>query len=854
MSYDGSTLTEATYTNLQFSTADLLVIGSAFVTYRITTQVFRDTSAWYHLAIAVDTTQTTANDRIKIYVNGTQITAFNTTNNPSLNADLAVNATFFHRLGSEFNQFYFDGYLADVHFIDGQALDPSSFGEFDTNGVWQPIDASGLTYGTNGFHLPFSDNSTTAALGTDTSGNGNTWTVNNISVGFPVTQNYSATTTGTAPTPFLSSYYAQAFNGDTSTSFSWTPGTWAMDWTSLPSAVTVASTLRIYCYPRLGTLTVNINGSNVASITGNTVDWRTISFTGTINTISFNGTDTYTGVYAIEVDGAILIDPRANSVNDSLVDSPTNYGTDTGAGGEVRGNYATWNPLDKDSDVTLSNGNLDTTQSAAGATKGTVAVATGKWYWEITKTSTGNQNFGIATVSAVPSTYVGGVTSSAGFNSANGDMLVTGSAFGTLNGSTVGTTNNGDVLGLALDLDGGTLKIYRNGTLLTANHFTISNAGNVTPAIGTNVSLSGNDSANFGQRPFAYTAPSGFKALCTTNLPEPTIADGSTVMDVALYTGNNGTQTISGLNFSPDFVWLKGRSNVRNHGLFNTVAGVNRGLHSNLTDAEFNDPSTLTTFNSDGFALGTNVTFNGSTETFVAWTWDAGSSTVTNTDGSISSQVRANASAGFSVVTFTYPSSGSFTVGHGLNATPGLIITKHRTRSVDWFVYHSSLGKDQRLSLNTTGAVVSDSNFWGSAAISSATFGGTVGSSGISGDQDVAYCWTPVAGYSAFGSYTGNGSADGPFVYTGFRPRWVMIKCSSSTGDWAICDTQRGAYNAINVRLLANEADAELSGVPIDTLSNGFKIRNTFSVHNTNGATYVWAAFAEHPFATSRAR
>jgi hypothetical protein len=716
--------------HFRFRNIDALVVTEDSGGYEIiSTQVFRDVGAWFHLVVAFDSTQSTSTDRIKVYINGSQITTFSTATYPTQNFDSVFNTTDPHRIGElsyAGNIYELDAYLADLHWIDSQALTPSAFGEFDTNGVWQPIAYSG-SYGTNGFHLDFADNSTAAALGTDTSSNGNTWTVNNLSV-------------------------------------------------------------------------------------------------------------------------------TAGAGNDSLVDSPTNGSqTDTGVGGEVVGNYCTWNPLDKDSDVTLSNGNLDTTQSAAGATKGTVAVATGKWYWEITKTSTGNQNFGIATVSAVPSTYVGGFTSSAGFNSSNGDMLVTGSAFGTLNGSTVGTTNNGDVLGLALDLDGGTLKIYRNGTLLTANHFTISNAGNVTPAIGTNVSLSGNDSANFGQRPFAYTAPSGFKALCTTNLPTPTIADGSTVMDVALYTGNGSTQTISGLNFSPDLVWFKSRSAAENHVLSDRVRGADRQLFSNLANAEQTNSTYVTSFTDDGFSLGSNTGTGGNNingSTYAAWCWDAGSSTVTNTQGSISSQVRANASAGFSVVTFTM-GSGSYTVGHGLGVAPSLLITKARSNTSSWWTYHASLGTGSYLALNGTAAAATDYS-WG-AAPTSTVF--TANNNFFTNAYTyVVYAFAPVAGYSLAFTYTGNGLSDGPAVFLGFKPALIIIKRTDSANDWVMLDNKRIGYNPQTAILFPNESYTESASDYMDLLAGGFKVRRTNAEYNASGGTYIGFAWAEHPFATARAR
>jgi hypothetical protein len=371
--------------------------------------------------------------------------------------------------------------------------------------------------------------------------------------------------------------------------------------------------------------------------------------------------------------------------------------------------------------------------------------------------------------------------------------------------------------------------------------------------------------ANFGQRPFAYTTPSGFKALCTANLPAPTIVNPSTVFDTKLYTSNAGTLTVSGLGFSPDFAWLKSRGTGVAHALYDTVRGAGRALKSNTTEAEQFTADGFVSFNSDGFTLGANTSSPQPDINFtnniarVAWCWDAGTSTVTNTAGSISSQVRANPSAGFSVVTYAGNNTGGATVGHGLGVKPALIIAK--SRSVDgWAVRHDSLANNQYLFLNSTAAAATALNLWFNTAPTSAVF--TVNSdSNVNGASTnyVAYCFAPVAGLSAFGSYTGNGSADGPFVYTGFRPRWVMIKITNTGGTtdhWVMWDTARDEYNVADSYLLANNPQQEVTSavVTIDALSNGFKLRNSSSNQNGSGSNYVYAAFAEAPFQYARAR
>ena len=338
-------------------------------------------------------------------------------------------------------------------------------------------------------------------------------------------------------------------------------------------------------------------------------------------------------------------------------------------------------------------------------------------------------------------------------------------------------------------------------------------------------------------------------------------------MDVKLYTGNGSTQTISGLNFSPDLVWIKDRTSSPFHRLYDTIRGTTKALYSNSTDTEGlyqGDYENFTAFNSDGFSLGSAAIDDGinkNSSTFVAWCWDAGTSTVTNTAGSITSSVRANASAGFSIVTYTGNGTDGATVGHGLGVTPGMVIVKRRDVAQDWVVAHSGITlSTQSLALNLTTSATSFGDGW-IDAWSSTTFTTNQGASSIvnvnaNTGTYVAYCWSPVAGYSSFGSYTGNGSADGVFAYLGFRPRWVMIKRTNTTGVWGIWDSNRNSFNASTSRLQAESSNAELNqaATTIDILSNGFKPRATDSDINASGSTYIYAAFAEHPFQSSRAR
>ena len=707
-----------------------------------TTQVFRDPNAWFYFLAAWDTTQVTANDRLQVYINGSLVTAYTTRETITQNMGLAFSSASV-LLGKGLTN-YFNGYLADVHFIDGQALTPSSFTEINGNtGQLIPKFYSG-TYGVNGFRLNFSDNSaaTAATLGADSSGNGNNWTPNNLSV-------------------------------------------------------------------------------------------------------------------------------TAGAGNDILTDTPTSYGTDTGAGAEVRGNYATLNPLINVDNRTLSNGNLDMSVGGSNTFRcatSTISVRSGKYYCEISNFAGTGASFGQLGL-------ISGDLSSQELNQDRIQDAANVQSKGYIlfepavnnyridSGSGVSYTISGfttsDVLGFAWDADNKTCQLYKNGAALGSVSYSTSNMANKSLyfTINDRTRSGGLVSINFGQRPFAYAAPSGFKALCDTNLPTPTIAKGSSVFDATLYTGTGAALTpTSSLAFSPDLVWIKGRSGATDHALYDTVRGATFDLVSNSTAAETTQTQGLTAFNSNGFSVGTLAKLNTNAATYAGWAWDAGSSTVTNTAGTITSQVRANASAGFSVVTYT-GNGATATVGHGLGVAPSLILCKTRAVAVQWTVYHASLGKDIFLGLNNTDASFFFTSYWGSG-VTSTVFGLQNAAGGNNNGNMVAYCFAPVTGYSSFGSYTGNGSTDGPFVYTGFRPRWILVKRTDGVIQWTILDTSRSPVNVADQRLFPNLSQGETVNGDgnTDLLSNGFKLRNIDSAFNTNGATYIYAAFAENPFQYSRAR
>jgi hypothetical protein len=716
--------------------------SSAYQWRLITTQVWRDLSAWYHIVAVLDTTQATSSNRVKLYVNGVQITAFTTATYPSQGFDGAYNLNQPHYVGAAITSSgYLNGYLTEVNFIDGQALEPSSFGLNDPEtGVWSPKRYTG-TYGTNGFYLNFSDNSgtTSTTLGKDSSGNGNNWTPNNFSV-------------------------------------------------------------------------------------------------------------------------------TAGAGNDSLVDTPTNYGTDTGIGGSVRGNYCTLNPLKNE--MTLSNGNLALSGGLDTTTTATMAVpSTGKWYFEFVPTSmpASNANIGLASSAFA-------ITNST-FAYAEHRVYIQNGNKADVGGSVAygASWTTSDVIGVAVDMDAGTLVFYKNNTSQgTAFSDLVSSGKTWFPLAANYGSGTFEGNFNFGQREFAYTAPSGFKALCTQNLPTPTIGATSTTQagkyfNPVLYTGTGSTQSITGVGFAPDFIWQKERSSNTGGGSFHylsdKVRGVNAILQSNTTGAESTGTDVgINTFDSDGFTMGTygGGNANQSGESYVAWNWKANGAGSSNTAGTITSTVSANTTSGFSIVTYTGTGANA-TVGHGLGVAPSMVIVKKRSGTSGWVIGFTFTGFNwatDYFQFDTAAKRTDGAGTVFTTTPSSTVFSiGTDGSLNGSSATFVAYCFAPVAGYSAFGSYTGNGSADGAFIYTGFRPRYVLIKqTNTSSFNWCLVDTSRNPYNESNNLLFPNISDAETTTGFIDVLSNGFKARNASGYVNGSGSTYIYAAFAESPFKYALAR
>ena len=331
----------------------------------------------------------------------------------------------------------------------------------------------------------------------------------------------------------------------------------------------------------------------------------------------------------------------------------------------------------------------------------------------------------------------------------------------------------------------------------------------------------------------------------------------SDYFNTILYTDNASNRTLTGVGFQPDFVWIKTRNHTNSHNLFNSVRGANKVLRSNLTNAELTTTDTLTAFTSDGFSLGVDASgygVNYDNKNEVAWNWRAGNSSgSTNNDGSITSTVSANTTAGFSIVKYS-GDHGTTTIGHGLGAVPKVIITKCLTTTHNWGMYHHSLGIDKYLRLDTTDSEQSSSGAWLSTPTSSVFGVGGLNENDQASQDYIAYCFAPVRGFSHFGKYDGSSNTDGPFIYTGFKPAWIMVKrTDSGSEDWNMWDNKRIGYNVSgNDKLYANLTSVESTGSDeIDILSNGFKWRTTNGGLNNSSGTYIYMAFAEAPLVAS---
>ena len=711
----------------------------------VTSMRLRDPASWYHIVVAVDTTQATASNRIKIYVNGEQQTDFATATYPAQNLGTRIGTTEVQDIGrNAYNQnVYSNFYIAEVNYISGSQLAPTSFGETKAD-TWIPKKYTG-SYGSHDYYLDFATRATDPL---DASGNGNNWTSSNV----------------------------------------------------------VASDLM------------------PDSPTNN---WATLNPIG----------------------------PRLNGAN---------YGMGTQTQGNLTVSSTSGAYYSKTSSTIYNHAN------------------TGKWYYEIRMDSL---DFGSS--SGYVQFNIGGNYVWRYYGNSN-TLINTGGSFTSL--------ANGDILMFAVDQDNGKGYFGVNGSWY--NHSgapdpaagtnphstfgTLSNAGiigqvelrsgsavnTVTANFGQDGSFGGqvtpqNNSDANGLGDFYYSPPAGFLALCSANLPDTAAAFNPAVnnspqdhFNTVLWTGNDSDpRSITGVGFQPDWVWAKTRNTTYSHVLYDVVrgTGTSKALMANDTSAENTYPEyhNISSFDSDGFTIGVtsdNNVLNDNNITTVAWNWKAGGSGVSNTDGGITSTVSANTDAGFSIVTFN--GSSASTVGHGLSSTPELIIQKSRNASSGayWWTGTTVIdGSLDYLKLNDTDAKA-NSSFTAptSSVFYNVAFTGST--------SDVAYCFHSVEGFSKIGKYTGNGNADGPFIYTGFRPAFVIVKNASAVDSWFINDNKRNPYNVVDSQLFANSSGAEADSRGLDFLSNGFKILDSSTSHNGNGNTILYIAFAEMPFKYANAR
>jgi hypothetical protein len=537
--------------------------------------------------------------------------------------------------------------------------------------------------------------------------------------------------------------------------------------------------------------------------------------------------------------------PNNLDYRDSLPDSPAN-------------NFAVLQPTafvntgGANSAQSLSEGNLrfTGTSTEGRSTPATIRVASGKYYAEATKTS--------------------------GSGSVNVDFIVNNARVA---GKSTSTT--GDIIIVAVDVDAGKYWSGLNGTWDSSGN--PATGANPTGTFTANSSFTfggrvydtarvghfnfGQDSTFAGAKPmgaytddselgtFQYAPPAGYLALCTANLPTPTIVDGSEYFNTVLWTGDGtGSRDIGGLLFAPDFTWIKNRTSAINHGLFDTVRGAGERLSSNLTNAETTRSDNLTLFNSDGFRVNSGSVTNQSGSTYASWNWKAGGTAVSNTDGSITSQVSANVDAGFSIATYTGTGANA-SFGHGLGVAPDMVMVKRRDATNGWIVFHKDLTTGHILVLSSTTSSFFSNQFSPDPSSSVVSILDQPATN-ASGGTYVAYSFANTDGYLKAGSYTGNGqSGDGaPFVYTGFRPAWVMIKNTAGTNSWCIYDVERDTYNVSDALLQAQDSAAEATYGGLDFTSNGFKIRSNVGALNGSGNTLIYLAFAEHPFKYANAR
>ncbi|MBR9971223.1 DUF7483 domain-containing protein [Magnetospirillum sulfuroxidans] len=834
-----------------------VTVSNVWVGRLQTNAMFRDTTSWGHLMISKDVTTGTP----KIYWNGTELPT--TVLTEFANIEGYVNKTYEHRIGegnAAIANGTFNGYITQPILVDGTALHPSAFGETDpVTGSWRPKRIGDLDFGINGFYLDFNDPTN---LGKD------------VSKGEVVTV--------TAPIGNMTEYagLAAAFDGVTNnvTNVSCATigagiGTTSPGWIGAHlGAGEPITAVRIYASHNDGFVAL---GSRVAvfELWGNSTD-----NTGTASKIADLGSVTdaaglvvtknglsvsrdvypylwvkiYTSVammagkYAAEVqfiaggDAPNTFSPVSLGAADVVTDTPTN-------------NFATINTLHSPG-CTLSNGNLHFTTASgmSGVATASLGISSGKWGWKLKIGSSGIPSgtpsaaaFGIVRVSnRIDNTFL--IYDAGTVIRHHKDIY----RDGVSTSSSYSEPSTEDVYELLFDADVGTLVFSRNA-IVECSVTGITTGVDWLPAFSDGTTYGSVEfSVDFGQAGYTPSDPA-YKALCTANLPKPAIQAPAKHFDVLTYTGTGAPQTITGLGFAPDLVWVKARSNPTASWLHRlTSRGLTQPsyLSPNSTDAETSIVGNITSLDARGFTTNGNGGVGESGVSHVAWCWKAGGAPVANSAGTIASAVSVNPAAGFSIVTWDGDAANA-TIGHGLGAPPKFIIAKCRSAGgTDWSVYIGALAANTKLSLSGTNAAAAGSD-WNSTAPTATVFSvGASANTNADGHSYIAYCWAEIPGFSKFASYSGNGSSDGPFVHCGFRPRFVLIKRTDAVGNWSILDTERSPTNDGRWESLQANSALPESGIAVDGVSSGFKIRETAGDINASGGAYIFAAFAEAPF------
>ena len=867
---DGSASTDEDYGSFFFTSSDQIKFSGNISDWRVTTQKFRDISSWYHIVLSVDTDQSTASNRIKIYVNGSEITSFSTSNNPSSGTNLAFNHSYAHYIGRlDTSSDHFDGYMAEINFIDGLQLTPSSFGETDaTTGQWIPKDTSGLTFGTNGFRLQFGDNSGTTAttLGKDSSGNSNNFTPNNFSVSAgagndsledtptnnfatfnPLIQNVNTfsegnlqvTMTSNAPPSFYStmgvssgkyymeflvksnSNYPLGISGSTQESNYFSLGDQIGFWLQNTNTRVFRNGSNITANSEVvGNFETGVEGTSttwaVDDIAGLALDmdnkiiylYKGATQVGYVNFSTFNYDTVFFG--------------GGNYINGHVFIG--NFGQRTFAHTPPTGYKSLCSANLPDPTILLPDRHFDTfTYSGDGnstQTLSNVLEFQPDWVW----LKGSNTNYSHTLYDSRR-----GAGSLKGLNS--NETRPEGST--VQDDSTFGFLSSFDANGITVT-KGSDSTSYTNGASseYVAWNWLAGGADSKTYKVKV-VPDSTDYGHGTGSNKYQF-----FKSDGTTGF-------GTNAVDLDLEEG--GTYV---------FDWSD--SSAQSHPLRFSL--TNDGTHSNGTSAGTEYTTGVT---KDDSAYKTTITIaSGVANLFYYCQNHSGMGAEINTnstkgstnfDGSLLSVVKANTTAGFSITSFTVSSSAAYTVGHGLGVAPRVIIMKSRTQTFNWDVFHASVGNTKRTRLNDNTAPEDYTGPWNDTDPTSTVFS-SVGSWLNNSSDQIAYIFSEVAGYSKFGSYTGNGSTDGTFVFLGFRPSFVLQRRTDSSGHWYIFDNKRAGFNVDNKSLSPDLSASQYTVTVIDFLSNGFKLRSNAVAHNASGGTYLYIAFAESPFKNARAR